>query len=154
MPEETIFHKIVSGDAPCHTVWEDENHLAFLSIFPNTKGFTVVIPKEYQPSYFAEVDDEAMCELVKACKKVAKILENGLDDFGRVGMIFEGFGVNYLHAKLVPMHGTADMQKWQEIKSDINTYFEEYPGYLSSHDSDRADDEELAMLARQIRSDK
>lgn len=36
-----IFCQIVEGKAPCHKVWEDEHHLAFLSIFPNTDGFTV-----------------------------------------------------------------------------------------------------------------
>lgn len=41
-----IFCQIVEGKAPCHKVWEDEHHLAFLSIFPNTDGFTVVIPKK------------------------------------------------------------------------------------------------------------
>ncbi len=40
-----IFCQIVEGKAPCHKVWEDEHHLAFLSIFPNTDGFTVVIRK-------------------------------------------------------------------------------------------------------------
>ncbi|EAA8104124.1 HIT family protein, partial [Salmonella enterica] len=42
-----IFCQIVEGKAPCHKVWEDEHHLAFLSIFPNTDGFTVVIPKKH-----------------------------------------------------------------------------------------------------------
>lgn len=46
-----IFCQIVEGKAPCHKVWEDEHHLAFLSIFPNTDGFTVVIPKKHYPSY-------------------------------------------------------------------------------------------------------
>lgn len=44
-----IFCQIVEGKAPCHKVWEDEHHLAFLSIFPNTDGFTVVIPKKTLP---------------------------------------------------------------------------------------------------------
>ena len=44
-----IFCQIVEGKAPCHKVWEDEHHLAFLSIFPNTDGFTVVIPKKHYP---------------------------------------------------------------------------------------------------------
>lgn len=34
-----IFCEIVAGKAPCHRIWEDEKHLAFLSIFPNTQGF-------------------------------------------------------------------------------------------------------------------
>ncbi|WP_197734991.1 HIT family protein [Photobacterium damselae] len=40
-----VFCEIVKGKLPCHKVWEDDKHLAFLSIYPNTKGFTVVILK-------------------------------------------------------------------------------------------------------------
>lgn len=42
-----IFCDIVAGKAPCHKIWEDDDHLAFLSIFPNTDGFSVVIPKAH-----------------------------------------------------------------------------------------------------------
>jgi len=31
---ECVFCDIVAGKAPCHRVWEDDEHLAFLSIFP------------------------------------------------------------------------------------------------------------------------
>ncbi|EKE18545.1 MAG: hypothetical protein ACD_9C00301G0007, partial [uncultured bacterium] len=46
-----VFCEIVSGNMPCHKVWEDENFLAFLSIFPNTEGVTVIIPKKHYSSY-------------------------------------------------------------------------------------------------------
>jgi histidine triad (HIT) family protein len=49
--ETCIFCQIVTGQAPCHTIWEDDGHLAFLSIFPNTPGFSVVLPKAHFPSY-------------------------------------------------------------------------------------------------------
>ncbi len=41
--DECIFCQIVRGETPCHKLWEDEKYLAFLSIFPNTLGFSVVI---------------------------------------------------------------------------------------------------------------
>ena len=41
-----VFCNIVNGVLPCHKIWEDDEHLAFLSIFPNTKGFSVVITKK------------------------------------------------------------------------------------------------------------
>lgn len=155
MEEITIFHKIVSGEAPCYKVWEDENHLAFLSIFPNTIGTTVVIPKKYEPSYFAETSDEALAALVVAAKKVAKILDEKLSDVGRVGLVFEGFGVNYLHAKLFPMHGTKDMT-WRPIESQDrkNIIFDKYPGYISSHDAKLEDAEFLAKLAAYLRNER
>jgi histidine triad (HIT) family protein len=47
--KDCIFCKIVKGKAPAHKIWEDKKHLAFLSIFPNTEGFTVVITKKHYP---------------------------------------------------------------------------------------------------------
>jgi histidine triad (HIT) family protein len=43
---DTIFSKIISGDIPCHKVYEDEHVLAFLDIGPVAEGHTLVIPKE------------------------------------------------------------------------------------------------------------
>ncbi len=43
---ETIFAKIIAGKAPCHRVYEDEAVLAFLDIFPVSRGHTLVVPKE------------------------------------------------------------------------------------------------------------
>lgn len=153
MSEETIFHKIVKGEAPCHKIWEDDNYLAFLSIFPNTKGFSVVVPKKFSPSYFADCPDETIQNLIVAAKKVAKLIDEKLEDVGRTGMILEGFGVDYLHVKLFPMHGTAG-KTFEEVEaSDVEKYFEEYEGYISSHDYKRADDKELAELAKMIRGE-
>lgn len=147
---ECIFCKIVKGEMPCHKIWEDDKHLAFLSIFPNTEGFTVVIPKTHYPSYAFNVADDVLCDLVLASKKVGKLLDAKLDDVGRCGFIFEGFGVDHLHAKLFPMHGT-NIPEWKPIKSNHRVYFEKYDGYISSHDFERADDEKLSALAKKIR---
>lgn len=148
---DCIFCKIAKGEAPCHKIWEDKNHLAFLSIFPNTEGFSVVIPKKHYSSYAFEVEDKVLTELVLASKKVAKLIDSKLEGVGRTGLIFEGFGVDHLHSKLFPMHGTSDMKKWKPLHSNMRKYFEKYEGYISSHDYERADDKNLAKLAEKIR---
>lgn len=146
---DCIFCKIVKGEAPSHKIWEDEKHLAFLSIFPNTEGATVVINKEHYPSYAFDLPVEILKDLVVATKKVAKLLDAKLDDVGRTAMVFEGFGVDHVHAKLFPMHGTR-LAKWKPIKSKVEKYFDKYEGYVSSHDYRRADDEQLRKLAKKI----
>lgn len=150
---DCLFCKIVKGELPSHKVWEDEKHLAFLSIFPNTEGATVVIPKKHYPSYAFDLPDEALSELMVATKKVAKILDEKLPDVGRTAMVFEGYGVDHIHAKLFPMHGTADMTKWRPIESGMEKYFDKYEGYISSHDAKRAEDEQLANLAKKLRGE-
>lgn len=148
-----IFCQIAAGSAPCHKIWESETHLAFLSIFPNTEGFTIVIPKSHQDSYAFAVPDQVLGELILATKKVAQLLDQHFNDVARCGMFFEGYGVDHLHAKLFPMHGTkSTTTEWQPIESTHNNqFFKLYPGYLSSNNSDRADDTQLAQLATAIR---
>src|ERR1700745_3824089 len=43
---DTVFVKSLSGEIPCHKVYEDENVLAFLDINPLAEGHTLVVPKE------------------------------------------------------------------------------------------------------------
>lgn len=150
--KDCVFCKIVSGELPSHKFWEDKNHIAFLSIFPNTEGFSVVATKKHFPSYAFENPDEVLSSLIIASKKAAKIIDETFEDVGRTGMFFEGFGVDHLHSKLFPMHGTGDMDKWQDIESGKNrSYYENYPGFLSSNDSGRADDAKLTKLAEKLK---
>lgn len=146
-----IFCKIVKKEIPCHKIWEDKNHLAFLSIFPNTEGFSVVITKKHYPSYAFNLPDNVLKKLIIASKKVAKLLDTKLKDVGRTGMIFEGFGVNHVHSKLFPMHGTKN-KKWKPSSSNIKKYFKKYEGYISSHDYKREDDNKLNKTAKKITS--
>lgn len=148
--KDCIFCKIVKGEVPSHKIWEDEKHLAFLTIFPNTEGFSVVIPKKHYPSYAFDASEDVLKDLIIAAKKVGKILDEKLEDVGRTGLIFEGFGVDHLHAKLFPMHGTK-AEEWKPVHSDVDKYFEKYEGYISSHDYKRADDEQLAKLVQKIK---
>ncbi len=149
---ECIFCKIIKEELPSHRIWEDDAHLAFLTIFPNTEGVSVVIPKKHYPSYAFDLPDDVLANLMVATKKVAKLLDSKLEDVGRTAMVFEGFGVDHIHAKLYPMHGT-NIPEWKPIESSIDKYFEKYEGYISSHDYKREDDEKLKVLAARIRGE-
>ena len=91
-----------------------------------------------------------MSSLVENTEKELREINAKFEDVGRTAMIFEGFGVDHVHAKLFPMHGTK-MENWQQTNSNVDKYFEKYEGYVSSHDYVRADDEQLAKLAERIR---
>lgn len=148
-----VFCQIVAGQMPAHKIWEDDEHIAFLSIFPNTKGFTVVATKAHHGSYAFKQSDEVLQKLIVATKKTAQLLDSFFEDVARCGMFFEGYGVDHLHSKLFPMHGTQTLEGERGFEDKkIDNYFEEYPGYLSSNDSKRADDGELAKLATEIRA--
>src|SRR4051794_14096354 len=62
---ETIFTKILRGEIPCNKVYEDAHVLAFLDIFPLSRGHTLVIPKEP-----AETLDQLSGDAAAACGRV------------------------------------------------------------------------------------
>ncbi len=155
MPQsDCLFCNIAAGTIPCHEVWSNDTHLAFLSIFPNMEGVTVVIPRQHYSSYVFDQNPTVIAELMAAAQIVAKKLDAHFADVGRCGVVFEGFGVDHLHAKLYPLHGTGGRAEWQPMESGhIDTYFERYPGYIASNDSKRADDAQLAQLAAALRDE-
>lgn len=120
------------------------------------KGVTVVIPKKHFSSYAFSLPDEEFSNLVLAAKHVAtNILDKKLEGVGRTGLVLEGFGVDHVHVKLFPLPNTANYAKnWQQIQSNVDYYFTEYPGYICSNDSKRADDSQLAELAKILRNNK
>lgn len=150
--EQCIFCDIVAGNEPYHKVWEDNEHLAFLTIYPNTKGATVVIPKQHHSSYAFAQSDQVLEKLIVATKKVALILDSALDGVGRTGMFLEGYEIDHLHSKLSPMHGAGSGADFHHIEPTFGPFIEKYQGYLSSHDCERADDSDLAALAEVLRA--
>jgi len=147
---DCVFCNIVKGTAKSYKIWEDDLHLAFLSNRPNTNGFTVVIPKAHYPSYGFELDNEVLTKLIIASKAVAKILDSAFEDVGRTGLIMEGFGVDHVHTKLIPMHGTGSMKEWNPILSENTKFFDVYEGYLSSHDASLLSDSKMEAMATRI----
>jgi hypothetical protein len=78
-----------------------------------------------------------------------EVANESFADVARTGIMYEGYGVDHVHAKLFPMHGTAGNtgEDWRAVASTATGYFDRYQGYLSSHDHERADDGWLTEVA-------
>ena len=59
----SIFSRIVLGEIPCYKIYEDDNFLAFLDVFPLVKGHTLVIPKK-EIDYIFDIEDELLAEMM------------------------------------------------------------------------------------------
>jgi diadenosine tetraphosphate (Ap4A) HIT family hydrolase len=101
---------IAKGELSCYKIYEDETHLAFLDIAPIRKGQTLVIPKETYSSKFSEVPVEVMANTMIAAQKVAKLLEEKLENVERCLLIVEGFDVDHFHVKLYPAYRQGEHQ--------------------------------------------
>ena len=143
----TIFDQIVSGEIKSWKVWEDDEFLAFLTPFPNTLGFTVVIPKENPGDYVFSLDDELYGRFMRAVKTVANILEKAFDT-PRVALVFEGTGVAHVHAKLIPLHG--DLADQTDVWSPHKEFHEEYRGWLTTAEGPKMDDARLDEVQAKI----
>ncbi|MBI4185679.1 HIT family protein [Candidatus Berkelbacteria bacterium] len=150
---QCIFCQIAAKSRSAYTVWEDRRHLAFLTPFPNTEGVTVVISKDHQSSDIFDVSPSVRAGIVTAATTVSELLKRAFPDVGRIGLVFEGFGVNHLHAKLFPMHGT-NMKEWQPIRSKKidRRYFDRYPGYLMTNDYSGISEQQLTQTQVTIRA--
>lgn len=146
---DTIFDKIVRGDMPSYTVWEDAGYVAFLTPFPGTPGMTVVIPKTNQGDYVVELSDDQQAGLMRAVSTVSKLLQAAFDDCHRVAIVFEGTGVAYVHAKLYPLHGELGGQT--DVWTTHQEFYPEYPGYISTVEGPKMADDQLLGIQAQIR---
>lgn len=148
MSEKTIFDKIVDGSLPAVKVWEDDDYLAFLTRWPNTPGYTVVIPKQKPGDNYLDVDEAAYTGLMLASRTVASVLRKAFDCY-RVALVLEGEGVAYLHTKLIPMHGVS---KDSHPEYEFPTSFTDtYKGYLTTNGGPELSDDELETVAKKIR---
>jgi histidine triad (HIT) family protein len=68
---DTIFRKIISGEIPCHKVYEDERVLAFLDIAPLSPGHTLVIPKEPAET-LDQLSDESAAAIGRVLPRICR----------------------------------------------------------------------------------
>lgn len=68
---ETVFSRILSGELPCHKVYEDDKVLAFLDIFPLSRGHTLIIPKEAAETV-DQLSDESAAAIGRVLPRIAR----------------------------------------------------------------------------------
>lgn len=102
-----IFCKILNKEIPNYTVYEDENVLAFLDIFPCAKGHTVVIPKKHFESLLdmnVETFQAVSAGLRAAAGRVqACLLPDGMNIGLNNGEV-AGQAVPHLHWHVIPRY--------------------------------------------------
>ena len=103
----SIFSKIVDGDIPAFKVAEDENHLAFLDIFPLAKGHVLVIPKK-ETDYIFDINSDDYLALWQFSQKVAKAMDKVIP-CKRIGVAVIGLEVPHAHIHLVPINNVSDI---------------------------------------------
>jgi len=103
----SIFSKIIAGEIPCHRVYEDDKHLAFLDINPLAMGHVLCVPK-MEVDYMYDLTEDALADLWKFTMPVAKAIDKSMDCL-RVGSAVIGLEVPHVHIHLIPLQSVEDI---------------------------------------------
>ena len=105
--DDNVFARILRGEAPCHRVYEDDTTLAFMDIMPQTKGHTLVIPKEGAESIF-DLSASMLAATILTTQKVAAAVRAAFQPAGMmVGQLngaIAGQTVFHLHFHVIPRY--------------------------------------------------
>lgn len=127
-----IFAKILRGEMPAHTVYEDEATLAFMDIMPRGDGHMLVVPKTPCRNLL-DAPPEALAAVMTTAQKLARASVAALGADGVTVQQFNesagGQVVFHLHVHVIPR-------------------FQSVP--LRPHSGEMANQELLAEQARRI----
>ena len=103
--DDCIFCKIIKGEIPCFTVYEDDRVLAFADINPINNGHTLLIPKAHAENIW-EISETDLTAIHNASKKVALAIKTALQPEGMACLQLNGRAVNqvvmHYHLHLIP----------------------------------------------------
>lgn len=132
---DNIFAKILAGQIPNVTVFEDDEVLAFMDLFPQSRGHTLVIPKDVEARNLLEMPSERLGPYMLRVQSVALAVEKALKPDGIIVTQFNGApagqSVFHLHFHIIP--------RWEDAAMGA---------HASGQQADPAELEEVAKLIR------
>ena len=103
--EDCLFCKIVKGEIPSYTIYEDEIVKVFLDISPVTDGHCMIVPKKHTEN-ITTIDYETLTHTEKVSKEIYEMLKEKLGADGMTRIQNNGYGqdIKHYHLHLVPRY--------------------------------------------------
>ncbi|MBU0903490.1 MAG: HIT family protein [Gammaproteobacteria bacterium] len=105
---QNIFAQIIRGEAPCYKLYEDEDVLAFLDVFPQSYGHTLVIPKRSAARNILDIDAASLSKVMAVVQQITGVLVSELEPAGVQVAQFNGAPagqtVFHIHVHIVPRY--------------------------------------------------
>lgn len=132
--DNNLFAKILRGEVPAVKVYEDDQVLAFMDIFPQARGHVLVVPKNVKARNFIELPEDKVAPLMARVHRLTKATAKALEPDGITVVQFNGAPAGqtifHLHFHIIPRyegkalaghgHGNqADIAELQQIASQI-----------------------------------
>ena len=129
--DNNLFAKILRGEIPAVKVYEDEEALAFMDIFPQARGHVLVVPKNVRARNFLELPANRVAPLMERVHRLTIATEKALKPDGITVTQFNGEDAGqtifHLHFHIIPRytgvrlagHGHGDRAELERIAGDI-----------------------------------
>ncbi len=127
---ECIFCKIANKSLKAFVVYDDEDVIAFLDVYPRSKGMTIVIPKSHYSSF--EENPELSKKVFEIAEYISLSMRKALNA-KLVGIGILPSAVQHFHIKVYP-------------------YYEDQIPLIENKPLENVKEEELAEIANNIKN--
>lgn len=102
---DCLFCKIINGDIPSETIYEDDIVKVFLDINPTTNGDSLIVPKKHFKD-FLEIDNETLNHMNDIIKKLYPIYKEKLNCDGLTICHNTDYGqeIKHFHIHFIPRY--------------------------------------------------
>lgn len=110
--ENCIFCKIIKGEIPSYTIYEDDDIKVFLDINSKSNGHSLVIPKKHIKDIL-EMDEHTFTKILNVIQtKVYKVLKEKLNCDGLTIIQNNEYGqeVKHFHIHLIPRYKNSNIE--------------------------------------------
>jgi len=115
-----IFCKIIKGEIPSYTIYEDKIVKVFLDVNPSHNGHTLIVPKTHYENFF-DIDEIVISHILKIAKDISKLLKERLNYDGITFTQNNGLGqdVKHYHLHLIPKYKNEEKLSLDEIYNKL-----------------------------------
>lgn len=136
LEKDCLFCKIIRGEIPSYTVFENDDVKAFLDISQVTKGHTLIIPKKHLVNFFDYSQEDAarflqyipvVAQAIKKSDPTIKGLNVEVNNGEIAGQV-----VMHSHIHLIPRRGESDPISTPHVNNADKYSEEDYQAVASA----------------------
>ena len=102
---DCIFCKIIDGEIPSMTIYEDDLVKAFLDVNPEANGHTLIVPKKHFTN-ICDIDNDTLTHINKVARNLYNLLKEKLNCDGVTVLQYNDYGqaIKHYHMHLIPRY--------------------------------------------------
>lgn len=102
---DCIFCKIINGEIPSYTIYEDKLVKVFLDVNPSSNGHMLIVPKEHTLD-LDTIDTNILMHIMNIAKDMKKLVEDNLHADGVTLLQNNGIAqdVKHFHLHVIPKY--------------------------------------------------